>query len=182
MRIVDLEAGDERTIADASAVLYAGFAEHVPEAWPTIEDALEKVHESLGPERICRAAVDERGAVLGWVGAMPSYGGCVWELHPLVVRPQSQGQGIGSALVADLEERVRARGGITMILGTDDKDGTTTLYGVDLYPDPLAHLARIVNLGRHPYEFYQKLGYVLVGVVPDANGWGKPDICLAKRL
>jgi hypothetical protein len=31
-------------------------------------------------------------------------------------------------------------------------------------------------------EFYQKLGYVIVGVIPDANGFGKPDIFMAKRL
>jgi predicted acetyltransferase len=35
---------------------------------------------------------------------------------------------------------------------------------------------------RHPFEFYQKLAYVVVGIVPDANGPGKPDILMAKRL
>jgi len=32
------------------------------------------------------------------------------------------------------------------------------------------------------YEFYQKLGFVIVGVMPDANSVGKPDIYLAKRV
>jgi len=32
------------------------------------------------------------------------------------------------------------------------------------------------------YEFYQKLGFVIVGVMPDANSFGKPDIYLAKRV
>ena len=58
----------------------------------------------------------------------------------------------------------------------------TTLSGVDLYPHVLEHLARIQNLRQHPYEFYQKLGFVIVGVMPDANGVGKPDIYLAKRV
>jgi aminoglycoside 6'-N-acetyltransferase I len=31
-------------------------------------------------------------------------------------------------------------------------------------------------------EFYRKLGFVIVGVVPDANGPGKPDILMAKRV
>jgi hypothetical protein len=29
---------------------------------------------------------------------------------------------------------------------------------------------------------YQKLGFVIVGVMPDANGPGKPDIYMAKRV
>ena len=52
----------------------------------------------------------------------------------------------------------------------------------DLYPAPLSHVASIKNLRDHPYEFYQKVGFVIVGVMPDANGWGKPDIFMAKRV
>jgi aminoglycoside 6'-N-acetyltransferase I len=84
--------------------------------------------------------------------------------------------------VADLELRVRARGGLTLWVGTDDEIGMTSLAGVDLYPNVLEHLARIQNLKGHPYEFYQKLGFAVIGVMPDAKGWGKPDIYLAKRV
>ena len=45
----------------------------------------------------------------------------------------------------------------------------------------LEHLARIENLRGHPYEFYQRLGFSIVGAMPDANGFGKPDIYMAKR-
>ena len=73
-------------------------------------------------------------------------------------------------------------GGITLWLGTDDEMGQTTLSGVDLYPDVCAHIAAVRNLRGHPYEFYRKLGFAIVGVLPDANGPGKPDIYMAKRV
>lgn len=56
----------------------------------------------------------------------------------------------------------------------------TTLSGVGLYPDVLEHLARIENLRGH--SFYQRPGFSIVGAMPDANGFGKPDIYMAKRL
>ena len=88
----------------------------------------------------------------------------------------------GEALVADFEEQVRSRGGLMIYLGTDDENDQTSLSGVDLYPDPLTHLAQIKNIRKHPFEFYQKCGFAVVGVLPDANGFGKPDILMAKRV
>jgi aminoglycoside 6'-N-acetyltransferase I len=140
------------------------------------------VRQSLGSDRIARVALGNEDRVLGWIGGISHYGGSVWEVHPLVVRGDSQRKGIGRALVADLEERARERGAQTLWAGTDDEDDMTTLSGVDLYPNPLEHLARIRNLRGHPYEFYLKVGFTLVGVMPDANGPGKPDIFLAKRV
>src|SRR5205823_1821588 len=132
MDIRDLVPNDERTIERLAAVLVDGFKEH----WPlSMESALREVHVSLGPDRLSRMARDEQGGVVGWIGGIRQYDGHVWELHPLVVRPDRQGRGIGRALVTDLEERVRERGGLTLWLGTDDLDGQTTLSGVELYPD-----------------------------------------------
>ncbi len=99
-----------------------------------------------------------------------------------MVKSAHHGRGIGRSLVADLEVRVAERGGLTLWLGSDDVNGMTTLAGVDLYPDLLGHLGDIRNLQGHPYEFYTKLGFSLSGVMPDANGPGKPDIFLAKRI
>lgn len=182
MRIIDLRPDDEATIRQVAALLVEGFKEHWPNAWPDTQAALETVRESFGADRVSRLAVEEGGVVLGWISGISQYDGYVWELHPLVVRPDSQRRGIGRALVADLEERVRERGGLTIWLGTDDEDNMTTLSGVDLYPNVFEHIARIRNLRGHPYEFYQKLGFVIVGVLPDANGPGKPDIYMAKRV
>jgi len=183
MQIIDLPAQNQEMLHQAASLLVEGFKMHWPNAWPTLDVALGEVRACLmRPGRINRAAVDEIGTLLGWVGASREYQGHAWELHPLVVRPDRQGQGIGRALVADLEGRVRERGGITLYLGSDDEDNMTSLSNVDLYPDVTGHIARLRNLRRHPYEFYQKLGYAIVGVIPDANGPGKPDIIMAKRV
>ncbi len=77
---------------------------------------------------------------------------------------------------------MREKGAITLMLGSDDQDGMTTLSGIDLYENLWDAVASIQNLRGHPYEFYQKLGYRIIGVVPDANGIGKPDILMAKRV
>jgi aminoglycoside 6'-N-acetyltransferase I len=182
MKIIDLISKNEAAIRQAAAVMIAGFKEHSPTYVPDLDTALGEVHKALLPGRICRIALDAQDGVVGWIGGRSGYDGLVWELHPLVVAPDHQGRGIGRALVTDLENLVRERGGLTIRLGTDDEDDSTSLGGADLYPDVLGHLASIRNLRRHPYTFYQKLGYVIVGAIPDANGFGKPDIWMAKRL
>lgn len=59
----------------------------------------------------------------------------------------------------------------------------TSVGGIDLYPDVLRHLRDLRDLGRrHPFLFYQRLGFVVTGVLPDANGPGKPDIFMSKRV
>jgi len=182
VRIIDLDPEDEEAVRQTAALLVEGFREHWPNSWTDMTAALQEVHKSFQQGRISRVAVDEDGTVLGWIGGISEYKGNAWELHPLVVRSDRQRQGIGRALVTDLEERVRERGGYTIFLGTDDEDYMTTLSGIDLYPNVWEHIVNIRNLRGHPYEFYQKLGFVIVGVVPDANGPGKPDILMAKRV
>lgn len=182
MLITNLQADDTQTIEVLALLLWESFKEHWPQAWSTVESARQEVQESLGPDRLSRIALDQTGTVLGWIGAIRQYDGHVWELHPLVVRAGYRRQGIGRALVADLEAQVRSRGGLTIWLGTDDEDFMTSLAGRDLYPNVLEHLANIRNRRGHPYEFYQKVGFVIVGVLPDANGPGKPDIFMAKPL
>jgi aminoglycoside 6'-N-acetyltransferase I len=177
MDIIDLY-DDADMIEQVATLLLQGFAG----SWPDMESAIHEVRESLASERISRVAIDDDETVLGWIAGESAYEGHVWELHPLVVHSAYQGQGIGQQLVADFEEQVKACDGITIYLGTDDEHNHTSLGGVDVYPNVLEHLTNIRNLHRHPYEFYQKLGYTIVGIIPDANGFGKPDICMAKRV
>ncbi|MEJ6950359.1 hypothetical protein [Natronospora cellulosivora (SeqCode)] len=80
-------------------------------------------------------------------------------------------------------KKVKEKGGVTIWLGSDDEDGSTSLSNVNLYDDLYNKLRNIEkNNNHHPFEFYQKIGYKVVGVLPDANGIGKPDIFLAKRV
>ena len=183
VEIVDFPDDPEDLVREAAAMLVREFAEHWPKAWPTIDPALEEVRQALSPDRLCRAALSkETGGLVGWIGGMSSYDGNVWELHPLVVDSECRGQGIGAALVEDLARLARDRGGLTLWVGSDDEDDMTSLAGVDLYDGLLDRLGHIRNVKGHPYEFYQKMGFIIIGAIPDANGPGKPDILLAKRL
>jgi len=94
----------------------------------------------------------------------------------------AQKQGVGRALVADLERIAAARGAMTLILGSDDEVGLTSLAGIELYPNPLEHLSRLEDRRGHAFTFYLKCGFAVTGVVPDANGFGQPDIHMAKRV
>jgi aminoglycoside 6'-N-acetyltransferase I len=182
MQIIDLCPDAETAIQQVAALLVEGFQEHWPDAWPDLDSALEEVQASFGADRISRIAVDDTGTVLGWIGGIKQYDGNVWELHPLVVHSDCRGKGIGRALVEDLEAQVKERGALSIWVGTDDQDNMTSLAGVNLYPNIFEHIATIKNLRGHPYEFYQKCGFVIVGVMPDANGLGKPDIYMAKSV
>lgn len=180
MQIVSVEAGDSERTEQMARLLVEGFHAVAPDAWATFDEGLEEVHDMLR-DGICRAAVDDSGAVIGWVGGKHSYG-YVWELHPLVVDPARQGEGVGRALVSDIEAQARERGALTLMLGTDDEVDLTTLSGVDLYADIPGYIAQAKGNAPHALEFYRRLGYTIIGVVPDADGYGKPDIWLAKRL
>lgn len=182
MRIIDLKPDNKYATKQAAKILYEGFKDIWPNICPDVDAAAQVVQNSFDPGKICRMAVNDDGEMLGWIGAVADYDGNAWCLYPLAVHPDFREQGVGRTLVADLETQVRERGGITIYLGTDDTLGMTSLGGVDLYPNVIEHISHIRNLQRHPFEFYQKLGYAIVGVIPDANGFGKPDIFMAKRL
>lgn len=182
MTIVDLTPGHP-LLEEAAELL----ADRLPAGWSDLEAAREEVWDMSDPSRVARGLAledPERGVLrlVGWIGALEMYPGHVWELHPLVVRRGHDRRGIGRALVLDLEEQLRRRGVHTVFVGSDDEHGQTSLAGVDLWPDPLTHLARLTDRGGHPFGFYLKMGYRVCGVVPDANGPGKPDILLARRI
>lgn len=177
MIIKPLDGQNRKHRRQAAQLLVENF-----EAWPAMEIARTVINTLLAKNRVCLCALDEESNVVGLVGGLPDYDGHVWELHPLVVKKLKQGKGIGRRLVKAIEKEAAARGALTMFLGADDLKGETSLSGSDLYDHLGEKIDTAVNLGRHPMTFYQKCGYRIIGVVPNANGYGKPDILMGKPI
>jgi aminoglycoside 6'-N-acetyltransferase I len=178
--IVTMGPANDEQIAEVCELLVRSFRELSPTWVPTIEAAHEKVIDALRPGMLSRALLIG-GRVVGWIGARHDYGS-VWELHPIVIDQAMRGRGFGRALVHDIESLARREGALTLLLGTSDEMGRTTLADRDLFRDPIAALRNLRAMDAHPLGFWLRLGYTVVGVVPDAEGPGKPTIHLAKRV
>ena len=210
--IIDLRQANESLLEQAAKLLMDTFLEKGIQSWPTIESAREEVIECLAPGYLCFGAVasfaygeqshtadkgknnnttntsnksntnQANSELLGWIGLRPMYTK-TWEMHPLVVSTQHQGLGIGRTLLEFIEHQARNQGIEGIFLGSDDETGRTSLSGVDFPQDSLLDALKTVkNINLHPFEFYQKCGYQIVGAIPHANGFGKPDIFMWKSL
>ena len=166
---------------DDLAQIKALLKEAFPKSYDTNE-ALEKDVSDFLKEAYLVFIDIEKNEIKGLIGAMPQYGHTGYELHPLVVKKTYRQQGIGKNLLKTLEATLAKQGCLILYLGTDDEDFQTSLSQRDIYEDPLEALKNIKNLANHPYTFYLKHHYKLLGVIPDANGINKPDIIMGKRL
>ena len=181
--IVDLTPGDEALIEALVPISVRAAAINAPRWLPTPERARAEIVRVASMAGVCRALL-EGDTPRGWAGAAPS-AERAWELHPMLVDPACHGGGLGRCLVVDVERCARAAGALTMELSTSDATGATTLGGIDLFADPLGALSRLDVLDArtgHAFRFWQKVGYAVVGVLPDAEGPGVPSIRLAKPL
>ena len=143
--------------------------------------SFEEVRECMIDEMIMvSASID--GELVGWTGARPQYDGNVWELHPMVVDERFRGIGIGRKLIRSLEDEVRKKGGLTLYCGSDDEGFKTSLSEPGIYENLWDRIKNIENYKNHPYEFYMKCGFSIIGIMPDANGRRKPDIYLGKKI
>jgi aminoglycoside 6'-N-acetyltransferase I len=180
MRIAAFGALSPAQVAEAARILREAIAGPSYKA-PGQAEAEAASFGGGDPERFALAALESE-QLLGWIGAVRGYSHSL-ELHPLVVDPPLHRQGVGRALVAALEARALKDGYLAIHLGADDEVGGTSLFGADVFPGALAKLAAITATERgHPFFFYRRLGYEPVGLIPDANGFGKPDILMSKRL
>ena len=175
LKLRRLTEADKKERGACGRILMESFAH----AWNTKEEAKKTIQEILKNGILIVALRNEE--VAGFVGAHPEYP-CGWELHPLAVEKEARGLGLGSLLTARIEREAAQAGAQVMYLGTDDEDGLTSLSEGDLFENTMDKIKGIQNRGGHPFSFYQKCGYQIVGVLPDVNGPGKPDIFMAKRL
>lgn len=180
MKIVNMKMLNKTQIFQAAQIL----SSELPIGWPTTDKALLEINERWKdePDALFIAAV-ENDEVIGWCGILPRYSGNVFELHPLAVRRDWQRKGVGTKLVDGISVFAREKGGLTLMVGADDEKpgGETSLANADLYDNLPSHISEF-NPGAHQTAFYLKQGFKIIGVMPDANGIGKPDIYLAKRL
>ena len=178
--IEDLTAADNDRIDRAATLLHSAFSPLG--VWTTMAEARQEVVDSIAADRVSRIALADDKTVIGWIGAIRQYDGLVWELHPIVVAEEWRRKGVGRALIADLEAILATRGALTLWAGSDDLAGETSLGKIDLYPVLPNALDTPRSWGRHPLPFYLRLGFHIIGVMPDANGPGRPDIFLGKKI
>mgnify|MGYP000845338529 FL=1 len=179
---INLSSSSDAVKKRAARILFEASRSVTDTSWNTLESAEAEVTECCNSEYIAVGYI-HNGDLAGWIGLRPAYGNTTWELHPIMVGPEYQKRGIGSKLLEEIERIARERDVLNIILGTDDEFGKTSLSGVDLYASNIFYeIENIVNLGGHPFEFYKKKGYTIIGVVPDASGLNRPDIIMGKRL
>ena len=177
--ISDLASCDKQVLEMLASITYEAFQENSPDWLPTLDSAREKVLEALKPGRHARVML-EGSRPVGWIATIT--GRHVWEIHPIAIAVGSQYKGYGQQLVAHIEELARSNGALTLFAGTGDEVGTTNLFGYDIYRDPAVAISHIEGTGRNPFEFWLRAGFKVVGLMPDAEGPGKPGIHLAKRI
>jgi len=181
MTLVELGDLGAEALEQLARLTLPAAREHAPEWLVDLDAARDEIAEALAPDKVARALLDAGGEPVGWVAVEHAWGR-LWDLHPLIVGIEHQRRGHGRTLVREVERLAAAAGGLTMILGTSDTTGATSLFGADPYDDTLARLAGLALRQPHPVGFWRRIGYQVVGIEPDAEGPGKPSIRLARRL
>ena len=151
--------------------------------WPDIDEkqAFEEVDKCVDTENIC-IGIKINAKLIGWVGLRPMYEK-TWELQPLVISNDYQGKGFGRILINEVEKIARKKGIIGIFCGSDDETNKTSLSEKEITSKNIfEEIITIKNYKNHPFEFYVKCGYSIIGIIPNANGLKKPDILLWKDI
>ena len=158
---------------DISMMMTAAF-----NCFYSIDDTIELINKSF-----ISLGYIENNILIGYTGLLEMYSNITCELHPLIIKSGYRNMGIGSKLLNEIESEAKSKNVLNIMLGSDDEDFRTNLHQFDFNNTDMSYiLNNIKNINNHPYEFYQKNGYEIAGIFPDANGIGKPYIWLWKQL
>ena len=172
-----VEAMDDRFDEQAALLLQMVY----PHLLYTEEEAMFEVQKVSADGSVFIVYV-ENDLVQGFIAARPTHGTTGYELYPHVVMPDYQGKGIGTTLLEMLETELKRREASVLFMAVEDEVGQTSLYGEALFQNPTIAFQSVDVASDHPIAFYQKHGFRITGVIPDAFGEGRPDIILAKSL
>lgn len=158
-RLRDLTSADQTRILEITAATGVFREEELRIAAEVFGDAVEAAAAPTPdlPYYLLGAELD--GHLAGWIcwGATPCTEG-TWDLYWLAVDPATQGHGIGSALVEEMESRLRGK----------------------------ARLIAVDTSGRADYtptrRFYEARGYKAVAVVPGFYAPGDDQVIFTKAL
>ena len=179
-KIIRLDPANQTHIEQIAQFLHQCFRKYSPDWLPTISDCRQEIAESFEPGRSSLVMLDEQDHAIGWTGAI--WDENVWEIHPIAVSPNHQHQGVGAALVNEICQLARQNGAAAIWAGTSDETGATNFSQTDLYTNPIKAMEQIEAPDDHAINFWRHIGFTLVGVLPDAEGRGKPGIHFAKSL
>jgi aminoglycoside 6'-N-acetyltransferase I len=171
----------KETMEKAAKLLVETFSQSG--MWPDLNEkiAADEVNECVDEQNIC-IGIKVDNTLIGWVCLRPMYK-TTWELHPMVIKTESQKKGYGKILITELEKRAVEKEIIGMFVGSDDETNKTSLSKIAITEDNIFdEIKNIKNHKNHPYEFYKKCGFIVVGIIPNANGPNKPDIWLWKDI
>jgi len=101
----------------------------------------------------------------------------------MVIKKEFQGKNYGRKLLNELEKEAYKNGIIGIVAGSDDETNSTSLSDKEINGENIFdEIKNIRNYKNHPFEFYKKCGYSIIGIIPNANGQNKPDIWLWKDI
>ncbi len=171
----DLLAEDEPAHLDA-------VTEMLMDGWHVDRESALLWLESpyLAAEWYARVAIDEKGTIAGWMAATREHPHG-WRAMPLVVRRDLRRRGVGRALIADLSAFVAADGPGTVYAALPG-EVRTSITGRPLFPSVLGRVLDVSSPDDHPLAFYRRVGFEVVGVLPDVVGPGTHELLLAKPV
>ena len=180
-KFCNINESDE-TIKQAAEILYITFTGGDVNQWlKNQNEAFDEVRECIEKPNIC-VGIKSGNELIGWAGIRPMYEK-TWELHPMVVKNEFQRKGYGRALLNEMERIACLNGIIGLVAGSDDETFSTSLSEKEITGENVfEEIKNIKNYKNHPFEFYRKCGFSIVGVIPNANGPQKPDIWLWKDV